>query len=295
MNSTVTMIIMIAAFLVLAPIVGFFLEGYDRVVSSRLQRRQGPPFLQPVYDLIKLFEKQAIVVNNFETALVLGFTIFTIFSGCIFFAGGDILLVFFAFSLADMFLVLAASSANSPYSSLGSQREFIQMMSYEPMTLLTAIGFYMVCGSFNVSDIISQDVPAIVRTPGVFLGYCFILIIKLRKSPFDLSTSHHAHQEMVKGLTQDIAGNVLGILELGEIYEEVFLMAIVALFFITKDPMSYVVGIVVALIVFFIMIVIDNVFPRVKWENMLITTWGVTLALAGSNFLILTMLKIAGI
>lgn len=288
-------LIPIALYIVFTPIVGFFLEGYDRVVSSRLQRRQGPPFLQPVYDLIKLFEKQAIVVNNLETALVLGFTIFTIFSGCIFFMGGDILLVFFAFSLADMFLVLAASSANSPYSSLGSQREFVQMMAYEPMTLLTAIGFYMVCGSFNVADIINQDVPAIVRTPGVFLGYCFILIIKLRKSPFDLSTSHHAHQEMVKGLTQDIAGNVLGILELGEIYEEVFLMAIVALFFVTKNPMSYVVGIVAALIVFFIMIVIDNVFPRVKWNNMLWITWGVTLSLAGSNFLILTMLKMAGI
>ncbi|MBR2187279.1 MAG: NADH-quinone oxidoreductase subunit H [Lachnospiraceae bacterium] len=295
MNSTVIMILNIAAFLILAPVVGFFLEGYDRVLSSRLQRRMGPPFLQPVYDLIKLFEKQAIVVNNFETALVLGFTIFTIFSGCLFFAGGDILLVFFAFSLADMFLVLAASSANSPYSSLGSQREFVQMMAYEPMTLLTAIGFYMTCGSFNVSDIINQDMPAIVRTPGVFLGYCFILIIKLRKSPFDLSTSHHAHQEMVKGLTQDIAGNVLGILELGEIYEEIFLMAIVMLFFICKNPISYVVGAVVALIVFFIMIVIDNVFPRVKWNNMLITSWGVTLSLAGSNFLVLTMLKIARI
>ena len=285
----------VAAFLVLAPIVGFFLEGFDRVVSSRLQKRMGPPFLQPVYDLIKLFEKQAIVVNNLETALVLGFTIFTIFSGCLFFAGGDILLVFFAFSLADVFLVLAASSANSPYSSLGSQREFVQMMSYEPMTLLTAIGFYMTCGSFNVSTIINQDVPAIVRTPGVFLGYCFILIIKLRKSPFDFSTSHHAHQEMVKGLTQDIAGSVLGILELGEVYEEVFLMAIVMLFFICRNPISYVVGAVVSLLVFFIMIVIDNVFPRVRWENMLISTWGVTLSLAGSNFLILTMLKIAGI
>ena len=295
MNHTMIILLCIAAFLILGPVAGFFLEGVDGVLSSRLQRRIGPPFLQPVYDLIKLFEKQAIVVNNFETALVMGFTIFTIFSGCLFFAGGDILLVFFAFSLADMFLVLAASSANSPYSSLGSQREFVQMMSYEPMTLLTAIGFYMTCGSFNVSDIISQDMPAIVRTPGIFLGYCFILIIKLRKSPFDLSTSHHAHQEMVKGLTQDIAGNVLGILELGEIYEEVFLMAIVALFFICKNPISYVVGAVASLVVFFIMTVIDNVFPRVKWNNMLITSWGVTLSLAGSNFLVLTILKIARI
>ena len=88
MNRTTTLLLAVLAFIVLAPIVGFFLEGFDRVVSSRLQKRMGPPFLQPVYDLIKLFEKQAIVVNNLETALVLGFTIFTIFSGCLFSARG---------------------------------------------------------------------------------------------------------------------------------------------------------------------------------------------------------------
>ncbi len=284
----------ILIYIVAAPMVGLFFEGYDRVVSARMQNRRGPSFLQPVYDLLKLFQKQSIVVNRLQTALVLGFVIFTIFTGCIFYAGGDILLVFFAHSLADMFLILAAYSANSPYSSLGAQREFMQTMAYEPMTLLTAIGFYMVCGSFNVSDIINQDMPAIVRAPGVFLGFCFTLLITFRKSPFDLSTSHHAHQEMVKGLTQDLAGSIYGLQELGELYASVQMLSIAGLFFICKNPVSYVIAVAVVFVVYFFVLLADNIFPRVKWEVMLSSTWAVTFVLGGGNFLILTMLKIAG-
>ena len=290
MTLGITILILIC-YLALTPVAGIAMEGCDRVISARMQGRQGPPILQPLYDIKKLFNKQAIVVNNLQTALVLGFVIFTIFTGCIFFAGGDILLVFFAHSLSDMFLVLAACSANSPYSSLGAQREFIQMMAYEPMTLLAAIGFYMVSSSFNVSDIIAEPLPAIIKAPGVFLGYVFILIIKFRKSPFDLATSHHAHQEMVKGLTQDISGSTLAWVEFGDLYEQVQMLAIAGLFFVCSNPWSYLIAFAACFIIYFLMILIDNVYPRLKWQPMLFWTWAITFALGGGNFLILTMLK----
>lgn len=293
MRMTVVLV-SILIYLAAAPVVGLAFEGYDRVVSARMQNRKGPSFFQPLYDLLKLFQKQSIVVNRVQTALVVGFVIFTIFTGCIFFAGGDILLVFFAHSLADMFLILAAYSANSPYSSLGAQREFMQTMAYEPMTLLTAIGFYMTCGSFNVYDIIQQETPAIVRAPGIFLGFCFTLLIIFRKSPFDLATSHHAHQEMVKGLTQDLAGNIYGLQELGELYASVQMLSIAGLFFICKNPLSYVVAVIAVIVIYFFVLLADNIFPRVKWEVMLSSTWIVTFVLGGGNFLILTMLNIAG-
>ena len=286
-------IIAVICYLIFAPVAGLFVSGYDRVVTARMQGRQGPPFLQPLYDLAKLFRKEATIVNRVQTAMVVAFLIFQVFTGCIFFAGSDILLVFFALTLADVFLILAACSTNSPYSNLGAQRELVSIMAYEPMTLLTAIGFYMVSKSFNVADIISMDEPAILKVPGIFLGYVFILIIKFRKSPFDLSTSHHAHQEMVKGLTQDISGNVLGIMELAELYASVLNMAVVGLFFVYKNPWSYLVALVVCSVVYFLILLIDNIFPRVKWNVMLWSTWAVTFVFGGANVLMLDMLKTA--
>ena len=41
-------------YLLLAPLAGALLDGLDRRLSARMQGRQGPPFLQPFYDIAKL-------------------------------------------------------------------------------------------------------------------------------------------------------------------------------------------------------------------------------------------------
>ena len=117
----------------------------------------------------------------------------------------------FALTLAEVFLVLGAYAANSPYSHIGAERELLQIMAYEPMFLLAAVGMYVVTKSFNVSDIAGSSALVSVLLPGVFLGFVYILTIKLRKSPFDLSTSHHAHQEIVKGVTTEFRARRLAL------------------------------------------------------------------------------------
>ncbi|WP_044932745.1 respiratory chain complex I subunit 1 family protein [Butyrivibrio sp. AC2005] len=283
-------IIKVVLYILLAPIIGGLMEGIDRVVSARMQRRQGPPLLQPFYDVYKLLAKQTTVVNSIQVLFVIAYTIFTIFTGSLFFGGGDMLLVFFALSMSEVMMVLAAYSTNGPYSALGANRELLQMMCYEPMILLVAIGFYEANGSFMVNDLVQADMPAICKIPGMLIGFLFILTIKFRKSPFDMSTSHHAHQEMVKGLTSDISGTNLAFYEIAEWYDEVLMMGIVAMFFIYKNPVS-IVWALIACVVFYLMeTLIDNVFPRVKYMAMLISSWVVILVTAGTNLLILSVI-----
>ncbi len=285
-------VVAVVLYLLLGPVVGGFLAGFDRKITARMQGRQGPSLLQPFYDLFKLFSKQTVVVNNVQDFLVCGFLVFIVFTGCLFFSGGDLLLVFFALTLAGIFFIMSACSANSPYSSMGAQRELMQMMAYEPMVLLVAIGFYIVTGSFAVNDIIaSSHVPAIAYMPGIFIGFLWVLVIKFRKSPFDLSTTHHAHQEMVKGLTTELSGNILALVELSHWYENVFLLGIVGLFVMTSDWWSGLIAVVVCVFSYFSEILVDNTFPRVKWELMLKSTWIITLVTGVINLLILTLIK----
>ncbi len=288
---TAWMIVKALIYILLAPLIGGMLSGLDRVFSARMQGRQGPPVFQPFYDVNKLLHKQTTVVNSIQVLFVTVYLIFTIFTGTLFFAGGDMLLVFFALSMSEVMLVLAAFSTNGPYSIMGAQRELLQMMCYEPMTLLVAIGFYYANGSFMVDDLIRTQVPAIVQIPGFFIGFVFILIIKLRKSPFDLSTSHHMHQEMVKGLTTDLSGSNLALVEIAEWYDVVLMLGIVGMFFITANPISRICAIIACAVVFFLCTLIDNLFPRVKYKTMLIVTWSVILVFAGTNLLILNVLK----
>lgn len=284
-------VIGIIAYLLLAPLIGGLLNGLDRKISARMQGRIGPSIFQPFYDVRKLFSKQFIIVNSAQSFLILSYVLTLVFTGCMFFAGSDLLLCFFILSTGVTFLMFAACVTNSPYSNLGASRELVQIMSYEPAVLLTCVGFYLATGSFNVADIIQSEISPILLTPGFFVAFVFILTIKMRKSPFDLSTSHHPHQEMVKGITTEMGADNLALFQISEWYETVFLMGVVALFFINENPWSYLVAVVAVLAVYFLEILIDNTSARVKWHTMFKLAWCVTLFAAGTNLIILTIAK----
>jgi ech hydrogenase subunit B len=273
-----------------APLIGGFLAGLDLKISARMQGRQGPPVLQPFYDVIKLLHKEASIVNRAETFLVIMFLLFMIATGAIFFSGGDILLVIFALTLSSIFLLMAAYSTNSPYSNLGADRELIAMMSYEPMLLFTAMGFYLFANTFTISGIASSGIPPIVYLPGIFVGFVFILTFKFRKSPFDISTSHHAHQELVKGLTTEFSGPTLAVVEVTHWYENVMLLGFIYLFFSWNAVFSPVIAVAVCLLVYFLEILIDNSFARVRWRWALSTVWILTMTAGFLNIVLISLI-----
>lgn len=284
-------IVFVLAYLILAPFLGALLDGVDRIISARMQRRKGPGLLQPFYDLGKLFSKEMIAVNNVQLLLNLSYLVILMIAGCMLFAGADLLMVLFILSTADMFLIMAASSDSSPYANMGANREMLQMMAYEPLTLLIAVGFYLTTGSFQVSDIIQADVSAVLWMPGLLIGFMFTAAIKFRKSPFDLSTSHHAHQELVKGLTTEMSGTTLAIMDIAEYYEKVLLFGIFFLFFVNSTWWSWIAALLVCVVIFFMETLWDNISARVKWKTLLYSCWVVTLVAGGVNILILMLDK----
>lgn len=277
-------------FAVLAPIVGCLLAGLDRKISARMQGRVGPPILQPYYDVRKLLEKDHVAVNSSEGVYVTFALLFAIVAGGIFFTGGNLLLCIFVITLSSFLFIIAAYSSRSPYAEVGAERETMQVMAYEPMVLLMAVAFFLATGSFNVAAVFDVDVPVITTIWLVFLGILFILTIKLRKSPFDLSYSHHAHQELVKGITTEMSGPTLAKVEIMHWCESVLFLGWVGMFFVWGNPVSLVLGVVVALAAYFLEIWIDNNFARVKWQALLSSAWIVALVAGGVNIGVLMYL-----
>ena len=278
-------------YLLLAPILGGLLSGCDRIISARMQRRKGPPLLQPFYDFLKLWGKQPIAVNKAEGFYIFGFLLFVLLTGTLFFAQGDILLVVFTLTMASVCLIIAAYAVDSPYSQIGAERELVQTMAYEPMLLMVALGFYLASGSFSVGDILTGAHMNILRMPGIFFGLCLILLIKFRKSPFDISMSHEAHQELIGGLKTEISGRTLAVVEIAHWYENVFLFGLVLLFFASDTWWTWLLGLAICEIVFFAEILIDNCCARIKWERMLASTWLVGLMAGFLNIAFLMYFK----
>ena len=278
---------LLAAWVVVGPLLGGLITGLDRKLSARMQGRWGPPILQPFYDVAKLLQKENVVVRRSQSFYIYFFFIFTVFTGGLLFSGGDLLLSIFALTLAGIFLVLGAYKASSPYSFIGAERELIQMMSYEPMLLFVAMGMYQVTGSFRVADIAASDRLLIGWLPGLFIGLLFILAFKFRKSPFDLAGSHHAHQEIVRGVTTEFSGRTLALIEVAHWYETVVILGIVALFFARIPWLAA----LAAAATWFLVILVDNVFARVKWPLALASAWIVAATLGVGNILVVFFMR----
>ena len=293
MQVTAMNIISLLAYLIIGPLLGGLLAGIDRKITARMQGRFGPPILQPFYDVFKLFEKEPVTVNRGQDFYVMSFLVFIIITGGLIFSGENLLLAIFTLTTAGAFLVVAAYSSNSAYSQVGGERELLQMMAYEPMVLIAAIGLYMVKRSFFVSAMVAGGRIPILYTIGIFIGFVFILTIKFRKSPFDLAFSHHAHQELVAGLKTEFSGRTLAAIEVAHWYENIFLLGIVFLFFANGTWYMALIGVVVALGLYFIEILIDNVYARMKWLFTLKASWLVTIVFGGVNLMVLYYLYLA--
>ena len=268
---------------IFAPVAGCILAGVDRKLSARMQRRQGPPIMQPYYDVRKFMEKEQITSNSVQDFYVACYLLFIIVTGVLFFAGQDFLLVIFTLTLGETFLVLAAYSSGSPFSQIGAQRELYMAMAFEPIFLFVAICMYLETGSFSISDMVgSGELPSLMMI-GVFLAFIYGITMKLRKSPFDLSMSHHAHQDLVRGLTTEFSGKTLAMIEISHWYENIMLLGIIALFFADGTITGFIIGLIAALVIYFVEILIDNGFARMTWQTALKSGWLIGLVLGLGN------------
>lgn len=295
MSQILMAIIGAVVFLIAAPFVGGLLAGFDRKLTAKMQARRGPPLLQPFYDIGKLWHKEKAFANPVEAILTAAYLVLIAAAGAMLFAQLNLLLVIFALALAHTFIILAAYAANAPYSHVGAERELISVMVAEPILILLGVAFFMTTGSFLVADILKESIPAIAFLPGIFVALFAVLTLKLRKSPFDISTSHHAHQELVKGVTSSFSGKTLAKVEIAHWYESVLLLAIFVLFFAGIPNFGILIGVLVALVLFFLEIVIDNVFPRVTWQMTVKSLWIITLVLGVLNIVVLGVLQMGGI
>jgi len=275
--------LLVALALVLPPVLGSLLRGFDRILTARMQGRFGPPLLQPVYDTIKLLAKRRMITGRMQAVSSIGYLLFIMAATVMFFLGQDLLLIVLVLGVADVFLVVGAFATRSPYSQIGANRELLQILSYEPILIITAIGLYIANGSFMISEISQPLLPSLWP---IFIALVLVLIILMRKSPFDISSSEHAHQELVRGVFTEYSGIHLGLIEIAHMYELILVLGVISLMWLP----GVVSGIALALACWFLVLVIDNITARLTWSSMLKISWMFGLGLALVNLIGLSVL-----
>lgn len=222
-----------------ALLVGFFFKGLDRRIHARLQRRVGPPLVQPWLDLAKLLTKETLIPNTavkwaFLLAPVLGFTGMAVCAAFIPIPGvykglynmGDLLVIFYLLPMPAIALMLGGSASSSPFGAMGFSREMLMMLAYEVPLLMVMLAIAMFVGKsmnggawgaqFSLLEIVSwqQAHGSLGLNPIMIPALCAYLIFlpgTMGVPPFDIA---EAETEILEGPLLEYGGPLLALFQI---------------------------------------------------------------------------------
>ena len=240
-----------------ALLVAMFFKGLDRRVEARLQRRVGPPLIQPWLDIAKLLTKETLIPKTavrsvFLMAPVFGFTgmavcaafipIPGVFNGL--FNMGDLLVIFYLLPIPAMAIMLGGSASSSPYGAVGFSREMMLMLAYETPLLMILLSVAMLTGKvlsggawgaeFSLLKIVAmqQQVGSFGFNPTMIpalLAYLIFLPGTMGVVPFDIP---EAETELIEGPLLEYGGPLLALFQITSALKTFVVLGLgVALFF----------------------------------------------------------------
>jgi formate hydrogenlyase subunit 4 len=197
------------------------LEGIRRKVVARMHNRVGPPFIQPFYDIQKLWSKERYAQGNLIYELVpylalicsLAMLLFIPFSIVGF--DFDFLVLGYIFILQDTFYIFGAVASRSPFGMIASVRELLLMLGYEVTFLIVLSLFFYGTGVTSIQDFASEF--AFMKLPLASLFLMFTAFVILRITPYDVMA---AEAEISAGFFSEYSGKGLAILEIAEFIKD---------------------------------------------------------------------------
>lgn len=234
--------------------VGLLFKGLDRRVEARLQRRVGPPLIQPLLDIAKLLTKETLIPKTavrsvFLAAPVVGFAGMAVCAALIpvpgVFSGlynmGDLLVLFYLLPIPAIAIMLGGSASSSPFGAMGFSREMLMMLAYETPQLMILLAVAMLVGKatgtgaeFSLLAIVDwqQNAGSLGLNPVMIpalLAYLIFLPGTMGVPPFDIP---EAETEVLEGPLLEYGGPLLALFQIGSALKTFVVLGLgVALFF----------------------------------------------------------------
>lgn len=232
---------------------GMLLCGIDRKLVAKMQKRVGPPILQPFYDFFKLCGKETIIPASASkttflmaplvglAALVVIQLFIPVFSFSAFSGMADVIVILYLLLIPAMSIILGGAASGSPYAGVGLSREMVTIISCELPLVLVLLAVAKTVGSamgtglcFSLSDIAAYQAmngSLITKLSMIPAAVAMLLIIpgETGNHPFDAA---EAETEICEGLLAEYSGAPLGVFKLSHAIKMLTLTSLFAALFL---------------------------------------------------------------
>lgn len=194
--------------------------------------RNGPPLLQPYYDLAKLFQKGSVFSVTttwvFRAGPVVGLATALLAGMLIPFGGhdsplsfsGDMILFAYLFALGRFFTAVAALDTGSAFEGMGSAREVTFSCLAEPAMFFGFLVLAKLSDSLSLTTMLNGSFPlgAGVAAPSLVLvaaSMFIVLLVENSRIPFDDPNTHLELTMIHEVMVLDHGGPALGMIQYG--------------------------------------------------------------------------------
>ena len=215
---------------------GLLLCGIDRKMVAKMQKRVGPPVLQPFYDFFKLCGKETIIPAAASSktvflmaplvglaALVVLQLFIPIFNFTAFSGMADIIVILYLLLIPALAMILGGAASGSPYAGVGLSREMVTIISCElPLVLVllavgktvgTATGEGLTFSFTAIAAYQAVNGSLVLKASMIPAAIAMLMVIpgETGNHPFDAA---EAETEICEGLLAEYSGAPLGVYKL---------------------------------------------------------------------------------
>lgn len=278
-------------------VVGLFMVLMLRRIGAKLQRRIGPPMMQPLYDIVKLYGKKTQISHGWmhDIGIIMAVGGYVAAETLLPVPGmdgiadkGGLVTLVYIMMVPSLGLALGVGQCANPNGSIGIARALTAMLAYDVPFVIVVFGVAWYFGTTNLVDIIAiQQAGGVagwgaITMPLLAIAGLFALQGMLGKQPFEI---YIAPAEIATGPMVEMSGKYLGglfvmqcfqLYTAGVLYVSLFLgggenwlFFLIKVFAVVAIPMT-----------------VAFLFPRYKTEQMirLMWKWPVMIGLLGLAF-----------
>jgi formate hydrogenlyase subunit 4 len=233
----VYIVVNIIIFLAFAPL----FEGIVRKLTAKVQSRQGPPVIQPYYDIIKLLGKENFIVGNWVFTLAPLMSFAAILSVICFIPLGyktnfltqyaDVITIIYLLTMGGVSILLGALSSRNTFAMMGASREMVTMIMVEPVLAMT---FFV--GAVKVKSLGIDTTIFSVMNTGYSWAVLLMMVLYLMalqafvgKQPFDIA---EAEQEILEGPFIEYSGPNYALFKYSMMLKQMFYASLFVMVFI---------------------------------------------------------------
>ena len=279
---------------VVAFIVGMFMVLMMRKIAAKIQRRVGPPLLQPLYDIVKLHSKETQISHGLihDIGIVMAVGGYVAVETLLPVPGmsgiadkGGLITMAYLMMIPSLGLALGVGQCANPNGSIGISRALTAMLAYDIPFVIVIFGVGWHFGSTNLSQIlaIQQEAGAAgwgaAQMPLLALAGLFSVHAMLGKQPFEI---YVAPAEIATGPMVEMGGKYLGGLFVMQCFQMYTAGVLYTTLFLGGGE-NWLTFLLKSFAVVAIPMSIAFVFPRYRTEDLLrlVWKWPVILGLAG--------------